>query len=224
MNILKENYFLIVYGATLLISLYKYRTYFDTILKYFPILIAYTFLNELLGYLIKNHPGYSFFKDLNYSSINEVIYNIYGIVFFAFFYYVYWRIISKHEYKKKILIAAVVAFLSYLLSCFFQNPIKTNLFYATAVSSCILIFCILLYFNNKRINNENIIQPFNLMFWVSLSLLIFYSIFPFLFLIGYLDYETWGKYQLLTVLRILIITMYSILNIGFLKSVRRAFG
>jgi len=101
MNILKENYFLIVYGFTLLISLYKYRTYFDTILNFFPILITYTFLNELLGYLIKNHPGYSFFKDLNYSSINDVIYNIYGIVFFAFFYHIYWRIISKHEYKKK---------------------------------------------------------------------------------------------------------------------------
>lgn len=223
-NILKDNYFLIVYGVALLVSIIKYRIYFDTVLKYLPILICYTFLNELLGALVKSNVSFSFFKDVNHSSINEVIYNIYAIVFFAFFYHVYWKIITKKEYKKKVLIAVVISFLSYLISSYFQNPIETNLFYATAVSSWVLIFCILLYFKDKRINKENIIQPKNLMFWVSLSLLVFYSIFPFLYLIGYLDYETWEKYRLLTVVRILIIAMYSILTFGFLKSARLAFG
>ncbi len=223
-NILKDNYFVLIYGITLLVSLIKYSGYFDTVLKYFPILIAYTFLNELLGYLVKNNPNFSFFKNANDSSINEIIYNIYAIVFFVFFYYVYWNIISKKEYRKKILIAAIISFLSFLISSFFQNPNETNLFYATAISSWILVFCVILYFKNKKINNEKIIQPKNLMFWVSISLLVFYSVFPILYLIGYLNYEIWDKYHLLTVLRILIIAMYSILTIGFLKSARRAFG
>jgi len=46
---IKEDYFLIVYGITWFFSVINYKKYFDTVLKYFPILIAYTFLNELFG-------------------------------------------------------------------------------------------------------------------------------------------------------------------------------
>lgn len=223
LSILKNHYFLGVYGLSLLVSLVTYRKYFDTVLKYYPILIAYTFLNELLGYLIKNNPEFSFFQDLNDSNINEVIYNIYGIVLFTFFYIVYWKVVSKPKYKRLIFTAAGIAFISHLISIFFQNPMDTNLFYATAISSWMLILCILLYFKDKQISNQNIVQPRNLMFWVSLSLLVFYTIFPFLYLIGYLNYDIWRDYHLLTAVRILIILMHSILILGFLKSNRRAF-
>ena len=219
----KDNFFLIGYGIALVISLAYYRRYFDTVLKYFPILIAYTFLNEFLSYIVKQNEQLSFFDDLKYTDITEVIYNIYAIIFFSFFYYVYWRLLSNKKYKNWIVIATGVVLLSYVVSCFYQNPAKTNLFYATAIGSWILVLCILLYFLDKRHHKENMVQPYNLMFWVSLALLIFYAIFPVIYLIGYLDYAIWETYHLRLVLRILIVFMYTLFIVGFLRGRRHSF-
>lgn len=220
----EENFFLLGYGITLIASLISYRKYFDTTLKYFPILITYTFLNELLGYLVKTYPQFYLYNDIKFSSFTEIIYNIYALVSFAFFYFVYWKLISNKKYKSIIFIGSIIVLLSYAISTFFQNPKDTNLFYATAIGSWALVFFVLLYFLDKYNHNEKLIQPNNLMFWVSVSLLIFYSALPILFIIGYTDYETWEKYNLRTVLRVLIIIMYGTLTFGFFKGQRRFFG
>lgn len=219
----KENYFMFVYAITLFIALATYRKYYDTALKYFPIIIAYTFFNEILGYLVRNYDDISFFNNLKYSNVNEIIYNIYAVIFFAFFYYVYWSLISNQKHKNWIVTGSCITLLSYIISAFLQNPIETNLFYAIAIGSWILVFCIVLYYNDKITQHQNLFQPYNLMFWVSLSLLIFYSIFPILYLIGYTDYDLWAEYELRRILRGLIVIMYSILIIGFWKGRRLAF-
>ncbi len=220
---IKENYFMLGYAVTLFISLATYRKYYDTALKYFPIIIAYTFFNEILGFLVRNYDDISFFKNLKYSNVNEIIYNIYAVVFFAFFYHVYWRLIKNTTYKNWVAIGSAITLFAYAISAIFQNPIDTNLFYAIAIGSWTLVFCVILYYYDKLLQHQNLVQKHNLMFWVSLSLLIFYSIFPFLFLIGYTDYETWVAYDLRSLLRALIVVMYSILIIGFLKGRRLAF-
>lgn len=223
-DFIKDHYFLVAYAITLVVSLLYYERYFDTTLKYYPILIAYTFLNELLGYLIKKYPQYSFFDDLKDSNINELIYNIYAFIFFCFFYLIYWQLVQNSRFKKWIIIGFWITTLSYVISCFFQNPIATNLYYATATGSWVLIFCVILYFRDKHLSGKSLVQSTNLMFWLSISLLIFYSIFPILYLIGYLDYPTWVNYNLLTVLRLLIIIMYTLQIIGFVKGRKRALG
>jgi hypothetical protein len=220
---LKENYFMIGYAVTLMVSLVTYRKYYDTALKYFPIIIAYTFFNEILGFLVRNYDDISFFKNLKYSNVNEIIYNIYAVIFFAFFYHVYWRLIKNTTYKKWVVIAALITLFAYGISLIFQNPIETNLFFAIAIGSWALVFCVILYYYDKLLQHQHLLQPHNLMFWVSLSLLIFYSIFPFLYLIGYTDYETWAEYNLRSVLRALIVIMYGFLIIGFLRGRRLAF-
>lgn len=220
---IKENYFMIAYAITLLISLATYRKYFDTALKYFPIIIAYTFFNEVLGYLVRNFDEITFFNNLKYSNVNEIIYNIYAVVFFAFFYLVYWRLITNSKYKKWIVSAAILTLIAYVISAIYQNPIETNLYYAIAVGSWSLIFCIILYFKDKKDNEIALFQPYNLMFWISLALFIFYLIFPILYIIGYTIYDVWVAYNLRAVLRVLIFTMYSLFIIGFLKGRRRAF-
>lgn len=223
MMLLKENYFLLSYGIALCIGIATYRKYYDTILKYLPILIAYTFLNELLGYLIRYYPNFSFFQDYIKTSQNDIIYNLYDLVYFGYFYYVYWKLNTRLKIKKWIQIAAFTALFSYIISIFFQNPLEISLYYATSYSSWILVFCILLYFYDIYLNKEKFIQPGNLMHWVSLGLLIFYNVFPIIFLIGYLDYNIWSNYNLSTVLRILIVIMYSIFTIGFIKARKREF-
>ncbi len=220
----KESYFVLVYGLTLAIAFITYKKYYDTELKYFPVLIAYTFFNELLGYFIRYNPNFALFEDFLKNTHNDIIYNIYNIFYFGFFYFLYWKLITNQTFKKRIVIAALIAFLTHLVSLFFQNPFEMNLFYATAFSSWALVFCIVLYFLDKLNNNDKLVQTNNLMFWVSLGLFIFYNVFPIIYLIGFLQYETWATYNLLTVLRIGIILMYTIFIVGFVKGKRRSFS
>ncbi len=214
---------MIVYAVTLFISLATYKKYYDTALKYFPIVIAYTFFNEVLGYLVRTYDEISFFQNVKYSNFNDVIYNIYAIIFFCFFYFVYRQLIHNNSYKKWILISTIISLLAYLISTIFQNPLETNLYYALAISSWLLVFCVILYFRDKVQQQEDLFQIHNLMFWVSLALLVFYSIFPVIYVIGYTDYETWMKYELRSVLRVLIVIMYSLFIFGFIKGRRLAF-
>ncbi len=212
-----QNYFLFAYAITLVISLYNYRKYFDTRLKYLPVIIAYTFFNELLGYMIRYYPNFSLFEDLKQSPNNEIIYNIYDVVFFSFFYCLYWKLIVNLVYKKWICSMAILSLCAYVVSCFFQNPIMKFLYYAYAIASWGLIFCIILYFKDKK----HPLQTYNLAFWVSLGLLVFFSVAPYLLLVGYLDYPTWVKYNFRIVLHVFIILMYTLFSIGFVRSTKK---
>ncbi len=223
LDFLGEHYFIPIYFVTLVVSLFKYRGYFDTVLKYYPMLIAYTFFNELLGTLVRTYPSFSFFKNLSYSSYNQIIYNIYFVIFLIFFYSVYWQLISDKSYKKYVKLISFISIFSFVISCIFQNPFETDLFYSVSIGSWVLVLFIGLYFIDKHKRNKKLVQPNNLVFWLSIALLVFYSIFPILFLVGYLDYYTWEKYSLRTVLKILIIVMYGLIIIGFVKGKRRAF-
>ncbi|GMN07429.1 hypothetical protein MTsPCn5_28180 [Croceitalea sp. MTPC5] len=217
------HFYIPLYFLAFIVATIKYRQYFDTPLKYYPILIAYTFFNELLGYLVRNNPNISFFSDIQYSAYNDIIYNIFSVIFFAFFFKVYWQLIKSKTYQKWIIYSAIITGLTFFASCFFQNPFDTNLYYATAVGSWSLIFCVGLYFYDRSNNGKKLVQTRNLMSWISSGLLVFYFLFPILYLIGYLDYYTWEKYSLRTVLKILIIVMYGLIIIGFVKGKRRAF-
>lgn len=220
----QENYYMLVYALTLFVSLATYRKYYDTALKYFPMIITYTLLNEILGYLVRTYDEISFFNEMKFSNYNDVIYNIYAIIFFSFFYHVYRQLISNVKYKKWITHGTFIMLTGYVISAQFQSPLDTNLYYALGIGSYILVFCVALYFVDKKEKNHNLIQPHNLMFWVSISLVTFYSIFPIIYIIGYTNYQIWEAYGLRSILRALIVIMYSLLIVGFLKGRRLAFS
>ncbi|NQZ45099.1 MAG: hypothetical protein HRT65_12375 [Flavobacteriaceae bacterium] len=216
------NYFLIpVYFLTLMVALYHYKKYFDTVLKLFPIIIAYTFFNELLGHLIRYSSEFAFFSKKTFA--NDLIYNIYDLFFYGFFYYVYWKLIHSKRRKKTIKILALTVLASYLISCCFQNPLTISLYYATSLASWVLALIIILYFSEKSTEWNWQRERSNLMFWVSLGLLLFSYIFPFLFFSGYLKPELWYAYNFQMVLRIIIVIMYGLFITGFVISHRRAF-
>ncbi|AKA34320.1 hypothetical protein VC82_654 [Flagellimonas lutaonensis] len=221
-DLFRENYFLVAYGVALVISMATYRKYFDTALRYFPIIIAYTFFNELLGYFIRYKETFAFFSDSNLQFANDIIYNIYYVVFFCFFYFLYWKIVNKPKLKKWISWSAYFVLLAYIVNSFIYNPLTFNLFYAHSIGSWVLVFCILLYFGNLP-NWKWDRDKYNLMIWVSIGLCVFYSFYPPLLLIGFLKTEIWQQYHLRTVLRILIVIMYFLFCIGFVISRRRAF-
>lgn len=215
------HYFLFIYGITWVIAVLRYRRYFDTPLKYLPILIAYTFFNELLGYFIKYSDSFALFASR--LSANELIYNVFSIVFFSYFYYTYWKIVPSEKSKNQIKWVSILVLVAYTLSAFLQNPLTINLFYANAIGSWVLLFIIYQYFKNLKPPPNIKVDRYNLMFWISVGLVVFYTIFPFLFLIGYVRLDVWEKYGLKTVLQILIVIMYALFIIGFIISRRRAF-
>ncbi|AWX43554.1 hypothetical protein HME9304_00543 [Flagellimonas maritima] len=219
----KDHFYIPLYLITWAVAVYRYRRYFDTVLKYLPILIIYTFFTELLGYFIKNHDDFQFFSDDRYDWHNVIIYNIYQIVFFLFFYWVYWKTITNKSSKKIIKYGAFVCLLSYIVSAFFQNPLHEQLNYAHAVGSLILIFALILYFNEKRAEKNPFSQKHNLLFWVGLGLFIFYVVFPFILLSDYLNLNISLQFQLRTILLVAIVLMYSLFMIGLVLGKRKAF-
>ena len=218
---LKVHYNIPAYLVGLIISILFYKKYFDTELKYFPLLIAYTFFNELLGYFIRYTSGFSFFPEEEYLNANDIIYNIYALVFFSFFYFLYWKL-SKRR-KNWILCGSVLVLFSFILNCFYQNPFLQSLYYSISLASLFLLTIVILYFFDSKSNLKWLLQKHNLMFWVSLGLGVFYLFFPVIYLIGFKNYELWQQLHLRTLLRILIVVMYVFFSIGFIISRRRAF-
>ncbi|KAA2218317.1 MULTISPECIES: hypothetical protein [Maribacter] len=223
-DFLQRDYFIFAYIFSLILSIIAYPKYFDTYLKYLPAILAYTLLNEILGYFIRYYPDFSFFPNVQDTGFNDIIYNIYDLIFFPFFFYVYWNLIKDKKYKSWIRTVSILAMLTYLISCFFQNPTHTTLFYANAVASWTLLFIIFLYFYDKRKSHLPVVQPYNLVFWVSLGLIIFHIFAPILFVVGYLRYQLWLDYGFRSILHILIILMHLSFCIGFFVSRKRAFG
>ncbi|MFD0796818.1 hypothetical protein ACFQZJ_05060 [Maribacter chungangensis] len=222
LEFIKTNFIIGVYFVTLLISIVSYIKYFDTVLKYFPILIAYTLLNELLGHLIRYSENFAFLTDKSFA--NDIIYNIYDIFYYSFFYLIFWKLISRQTFKKWIKILSIIVLGSYIVSCFFQNPLQISLYYATSFASVILVVICILYLIDKGPNWEWHREKYNLVWWVSVGLILFHSIFPILFLLGFLGGDAWEQYELQTVLRFTILIMYMLFCIGFIKSRKRNFS
>lgn len=217
---LSQHFNIISYFIALFFSLKYYRKYFDTALKFFPMILAYTLFNELLGYFIRYSKKFAFFPEQ--TSANDLIYNIYAIIFFGFFYQFYFRRIERKTLKilSKFSILAVI--LVYIISCFYMDPLIMSLYYAHPFASIVLVLIIIFYFQD-RIQWKWSVEKYNLVTWVSFGLLSLYSFFPVLYLIGFKNFEIWMEYNLRIVLKILIVIMLSFFCIGFVKSSRRAF-
>ncbi|MET1260165.1 hypothetical protein ABV409_12510 [Flagellimonas sp. DF-77] len=218
---LSRNYFLIVYGIAWVFSVRYYGKYFDTVLRFFPIIIAYTFFSELLGYLIGTSDDFAFFA--KFKSANDLIYNIYTLIFFPFFYFVYWKLVKNENYRSWIKILSVLALAFYLVNAFIYNPLVKVLFYALCFASFVLALCVVFYWLDKRSHWQWRTEKYNLMTWVSIGLFGFYSIFPIIFLLNFLNKDLYQILHLGTVHKIFIVLMYVLFSIGFVLSSRRNF-
>jgi len=200
----------------------RYPKYFDTSLKYFPILILYTFLNELLGILIFKNESFSLALNNLYSNSNIVIYNIYMICFYLYFFFLFKFHIMNNKYKAFIKYASILFVMICVINLFLQNWFHNYLYLIFFSGSTTLLIIVLLYIS------ENINQPIrnfsnNILFWVATGLLLYH--------IGYLPIKTIRYYHELAgiiekpylrrVHLSLILLMYSCFIIGFIKMKRR---
>ncbi len=214
--------FLFVYLITLVFSLTNFKKFVDTPLRFFPLLIAYTLFNEVLGYFIINFEEFSFFEEEEYNWHNVIIYNVYQLVFFGYFFWLYHKVVKNQLYRKLIRIIAILTFLSYAVSLFYQNPFHSSLYYADCVGCMAVGTAILLHFNEIRHVNGGI-NRYNIMVWINWGVLIFNVFFPFYILSGYLYVDFYLDYHLRQMLWVVICIMYGLFTIGFVVSKRNAF-
>jgi hypothetical protein len=205
------------------VAMARYRTYFDTQLKYYPIYLMYTFMTEILGYFIKFHEEFQIVSNNDYDWYNVIIYNIYLTLSYLFFYYIYWKTVKEEKHKKWIRYGAGISLTGYAISLFFQNPFYSDLYYADLLASWVLLFSIWLYLKEKKAEISPYPLRYNLLFWTSAGLAVFQLFFPYLIIIGYEAPNIWITYNFREVLKILILIMYGSFLIGVLIHRRRAF-
>lgn len=208
--------------VALVVSLINFKKFVDTPLRLLPLLIAYTLFNELLGYFVINFEEFSFFDEEEYNWHNVIIYNIYHLVFLAYIFWLYHEVLKNKTNKKTIKIGALVTFLCYAISLFFQDPFHSNLYYADCISCIVTIMGITLHFQEIKRTNGGV-NRYNLMVWINSGLLVFNLFFPFYILNGYLNVDFYLEYHLRQILWGVVSTMYLLFIIGFIISKRSAF-
>ncbi len=221
-DIILERAFLPIYAITVMISLWRYPKYFDTILKYFPILLMYTFLNELLGTLVR-YEEFEFVLSDIYRNNNWIIYNIYNIVFFLYFYYVFWNYVKNNVYRKVILYGSVLFVLASLVNPFFQSFTYESQVYAYLVGAVVLVISILCYFSFTHDTFDTWFRDRNLLSWLSLGMFIFYLMYIPIKIIRY--QRALEQLNDIPLVRrthlVLILVMYGCFVIGFWKMGRQ---
>ena len=223
LDIFLENCYIPLYGITFLISLWRYPKYYDSPLKFLPVLLLYTFLNELLGEIVKDSPEYNLGYQNMYSYYNIVIYNIYNIVFFLYFYYIFRCHIMKRGHRKSITIGSCIFVIICLVNPFLQNFVIDPQLYSYISGSVMLIYCIILYFIEILGSSKILYIKEDLLFWISIGLLLFYvGYIPIKLTRYFFAVENVDIYMnLRRVHLILIIIMYGCFINGFIWMKRR---
>ncbi len=215
-DFLKDNSFIPLYVITLVVCLIRYRMYYDSVLKYFPIIITYTLLSELLGFFIKDFDSFQIIYQEAYYNANYFIFNIYDLVFFCYFYYLFWRVCSLKGHKRFIKYGAMVYLVSALVNPFFQNVYIFPQVFASTIGSIILVMAILLYFKEvwKKEKRQHV------MLWIGAGLLIFNLFFPPISILGIYNTSIYVDFGLRKIHYFAIAIMYSCFIIGFWRMKR----
>ena len=221
---LTDHFYIPLYLITWIISVIRYKRFYDTPLKYLPMLIIYTFFTEVLGYFIKYYNEFVFFSDGRYAWHNVIIYNIYQIVFFIFFFEVYRKVLQSQSLKKQIRYLSFVCVLSYIINAIVYNPLHQQMTYAHIIGSGMMVYILIIYFREKYIEDTPYPLKFNLMFWLSSGLTIFYTFFPIILIIYLLKLNIGIQIYFRPILLTSIALMYGLIIIGLVIGKRKAFG
>ena len=186
-------------------------------------LIIYTFFTEVLGYFIKFSDQFQFFSDDRYTWHNVVIFNAYQLVFFLFFFEVYRKLLHNTKIKRWVLYLSIVCVIAYLVNAFLYNPLHNQMTYAHIIGSLMMLFILAKYFIEKY--REENPQPlkFNVMFWISIGLLAFYTTFPAMLIAYKMKVSLQIQAYFRPVLVTSILLMYGFIIFGLLVGKRKAF-
>ncbi len=221
LELIRENSKYIELLAALVGTIFYYK-YKHTYFKYFLFLLWYIFLSEFfVGYIRDNK--IDFF--LHYSKTGIIythwVYNILDTISFLVYYYIYYKSMSSNEkYKnwiKKFAIAYIV--ISILNWSFIQNFFEELQSYLFIIGAIFLIIAILFYFIELLKSEKILVFHKNLLFWISIGLLLYYAgNIPFAAELNGYALIPGGIHKLFLIVNILAIIMYLLFTFGFIWS------
>lgn len=106
---------------------------------------------------------------------NTLSYNIYSVVAFIYFLSVYHQSIVSTTFKRIIGFGILSYILSVVVNMSFQNIVTQSLLYSYCFGGGLIILSILFYFVEKLKSPEIFRIRTDLLFWISVGLLLFYS-------------------------------------------------
>lgn len=220
MDYLLSNYYFIFYVTALVLSIARYPRYFNSVLKYLPILFTYTLLSELLGMLVRDVDDIQLIYRKEFYNYNTVIFNIFDIIFYLYFFYVFYELLSSTTQKAIIKYGGVVFLIVCLINLWFQDFYTAPQNYAIIFGSLILLFCTLSYLKDliSKVPSSHLIGT--LLFWISIGLIIFYSCYPITMYLLSFHYDVYINYGLSNLHYATIAAMYTCFIIGFMAMKR----
>ncbi len=211
---LLNNYFLLLYFLALVLSIIKYRYYYDSVLKYLPILLAYTLMNELLGLLVRDVDEIQIIYNETYYNYNAIIFNIFDIIFFLYFFYIYRNTIRNRQIQNITLYGAVVLAISCIVNLYLQSFYVEPQSYAIIVGAVILLTNAIAFLIELNQSNQKSLVKRNLLFWISMGIVFFYSIYPITMYLISFHFDLYTTYNFTLIHNTSIGIFYAFIIIG----------
>jgi len=220
LELLQNNYFFLLYFAALILSIVRYRLYYDTLLKYLPILIAYTVLSEVLGFAVRNFDEIQIVYKEEFFYYNTLIFNIFDIIFYLYFLSIYHKALIATTSKKFVKIGMLLFILVSIINLFMQNIYVDPQNYAIIIGAFFTVVSALLFILQlKKDKSVQISQK--LLFWISLGIIFFHFFYPITMYILSFKYELYTAFGIAKFHYFSIAVLYCCFIIGFIR-VKRA--
>lgn len=213
-NTVLENLFVPLYGISFILSIIRYKRYFESTLRYLPIIIGYTLANELLGSLILNNEEYQIIYSEGKHNYNNIIFNIWEIVFFLYFFYIFWKTLKRENFKQTIKYGALLYIITSIANPFIESFVLYPQIYALTIASILLVISTIFYFIELK---ESISISRDLLFWISIGLLIFHLFYPFIMGLMTYNLDIYFDWNIRPLHLSLIILLYGCTIIGFIR-------
>jgi hypothetical protein len=200
---------LVIYTSAITGSIY-YNKYKHTVLKYILLVLWYAVINESLGYYIREYTGVD----------NTLLYNIYYLVYFFFLFFLFKTYVKEKRHKKWIALFFIIYLVSFIINGFNQDYLKEIQVTPYIIGGSLVIVSIIFYFSEILNTNKVLYVSKNLLFWVSVGLLLMFSgTIPLRFITNYWNEDVYDNDSLIKLLSfILFIIMYICFIIGFIRS------
>ena len=199
------------------IYFYKYR---HTVLKYFLILLWYITLTEFSGwYISANRIESLLFFDQNGTLYNLWMYNLLRIFTFSTIFYIYMKSINTKKYKQLIKIFLITYLILVVINWSFIQSFVFEMSEIPKVIGSLFVTITVIFYFIELLKSEKIITFHReLLFWISVGILLYHSgTIPFtLKWNGYMLIP--GIHKLFLINTILALTMYLTFTFGFIWS------
>lgn len=195
-----------------IVGLIYFKKFSNTYHRYFLYVLWLVILVEFSNYILK-------YFDL--ITANHFIYNVLTSVQYAFYFLLYYKMISIPKYRRWVKYFLIAFVLSVIINfLWFQKLHVTAAFHSyTFTIGAILLIITIGLFLIEILNSEKVLYfKRYLMFWISVGLFVFYTgIIPFVLGLNFLS-DTLSSDSLVICFFTLNVVMYACFTAGFILS------